>query len=614
MTKPTLTIDRHIIFCVVVSIVPMTLVAAYFVATGIKKDIDAAKLEKAGVRYQRPLETLLKAIAAHQRATSPLSRNEADEQSSRTELEFGLHALMQTQAEIGTVLAVTPGGLQSRNRSAFAPDRIASEWKALTNGGQDAAQLTAAYDKLEADVRGLITHIGDTSGLILDPDLDSYYLMDATLVALPQTQARLRQIRTFYRDLDEKKEANKEVRATEAVLTALLKESDVDRIVSDLDTSFKEDPSFYGVSPTLRHNLMPTSQRYQAANVALLNAMKSFSESEGSHGSETINRAAEEAIAASYHLQESSLNELDALLQRRIQGRYQSLFEGILGMAIALLCSSTCAFFSLRSLRRDLSNYQALLVETTGHFVAAGTLSAAKSEQLAQAASEQAATLESTSRAAADISALSHHALSRTNEAAKLIGGIEADVQHLNASARELLGSMDEIITSSQEISSVIAVIEKIAFQTNLLALNAAVEAARAGEAGLGFSVVAEEVRALAKHSAAAASDITALIETSKVKTQEGQGRFKNVMGRIEQTTSRSKDAARLFEQVNESGHNQARSIDQISTAILQLQAVTQQNAAYAEAGAETSREVSGSAKTLRTIVDDLRQLTGVSN
>src|ERR1700742_4175435 len=96
-----------------------------------------------------------------------------------------------------------------------------------------------------------------------------------------------------------------------------------------------------------------------------------------------------------------------------------------------------------------------------------------------------------------------------------------------------MLESMKDISTSSEKISKIIKVIDEIAFQTNILALNAAVEAARAGEAGMGFAVVAEEVRNLAQRSAQAARDTASLIEESILKSTEGSRKLEEVASSI---------------------------------------------------------------------------------
>lgn len=595
--KRALTIDRHIVSCVVVSILPMTLVAAYFVATGIKKDIDAAKLEQAGNAYQRPLEALLQAAT----------------QGDASQVSSALSRLNTVQQQTGESLSVTSEGLASRKRESFAPRQIAADWEAVQNSsGKETAP--AAYDKFESDARGLISHIGDTSGLILDPDLDSYYLMDATLVALPQTQARLRQMRDFYRKLSPESSADPEIRANETVHPALLKESDIDRITADFDTSYKEDPNFYGASPTLRNGTQPALDHYTQASNQAVAALRSFAKSQNRQELPGLVAALDAALSASFQLENASLDALDALLDHRIHGRYESLLGGALGMGLALLCSAFYAFFSLRSLRANLARYQHRLVESSARFVEAGGLSAEKSQQLAQAASEQANTLEMTTGSVQALGSMSRESLLDAQQTSELIGGIESDIDQLNTSSAELLGSMGEIMDASTRISGVIATIESIAFQTNLLALNAAVEAARAGEAGLGFSVVADEVRRLAHNSSDAARDIATLIATSRDKTQRGQARFREVLDRIEKTNVRSKQAQQRFAGIHRSGQEQARSIEQIATSILQLKTVTEQNAAHAESGAETSRVVSDSAEELKAIVGDLRSLTGLNS
>ena len=140
------------------------------------------------------------------------------------------------------------------------------------------------------------------------------------------------------------------------------------------------------------------------------------------------------------------------------------------------------------------------------------------------------------------------------------------------------------------KIAKIIKVIDEIAFQTNILALNAAVEAARAGEAGMGFAVVADEVRSLAQRCAQAAKDTAALIEESILKSGDGKGKVDQVTTAIRTITADTTSVKTLVEEVSLASQEQARGIQQIGKAIVQMEQVTQSTAANAEEAPQPPR------------------------
>ena len=172
---------------------------------------------------------------------------------------------------------------------------------------------------------------------------------------------------------------------------------------------------------------------------------------------------------------------------------------------------------------------------------------------------------------------------------------------------KRAVGAMDSIVSSSKTITQIIDLIDGIAFQTNLLALNAGVEAARAGEAGRGFAVVANEVRALAQRSAEAARDIKGLISGSAQHVEMGVKLVNETGEALDAIITQVAEIGILIEDIATAAVDQASSISKVNVTMGELDRMTQQNAAMVEESAAASRNLSGQAANLATMVARFR-------
>lgn len=284
---------------------------------------------------------------------------------------------------------------------------------------------------------------------------------------------------------------------------------------------------------------------------------------------------------------------------------------GLLGFFVLLIAAVSIA--TILHMNRTLTSAAHDLSEAIGQLAAASTEVAGASQSLSQGATEQAASLEETSAAMEEMASMARQNAEHGEQVAVLMVEAERLVRGANEALGDLVSSMNGIRNSSDRVARIIRTIDEIAFQTNILALNAAVEAARAGDAGLGFAVVAEEVRGLAQRSAQAAKDTAALIEESMTSATEGQRRVGVVAGAVEAITGSASQVKGLVDQVSAASRQQAQGIDQVSQAIGQMEKVTQSTAATAEESAAASEELNSQAEASMDVVSRLVALVGGS-
>ncbi|MBL7992730.1 MAG: hypothetical protein JNN25_14945 [Candidatus Kapabacteria bacterium] len=228
---------------------------------------------------------------------------------------------------------------------------------------------------------------------------------------------------------------------------------------------------------------------------------------------------------------------------------------------------------------------------------------ATASNDLAQGAQHQAAALEEISSSMTEIGAQTKLNAKGSEQANMLVQESQRTAELGTTEMERLTQAMNAISDGSRSISKIIKVIDEIAFQTNLLALNAAVEAARAGRHGLGFAVVAEEVRNLAARSAEAAKETADLIEGSIEKVQNGNalvGKTGEVLHRIAENST---VVAQNVAEIASASKEQSTAIDQISIGLNQIDSVTQQNTANTESSATAAEELSAQARELRALI-----------
>jgi len=205
------------------------------------------------------------------------------------------------------------------------------------------------------------------------------------------------------------------------------------------------------------------------------------------------------------------------------------------------------------------------------------------SQNLSEAASAQASSLEETSSSLEEMTSMTKQTAGNTTEANNLMITGQQVIKKANVSMNELTESMKEIAVGSEETQKIIKTIDEIAFQTNLLALNAAIEAARAGEAGSGFAVVAGEVRNLAMRAAEAAENTSNLIENIAKKIKKGENLVGVTNEAFKEITESSTKVVRLIGEIARASQEQSNGIDQINRAVANMNSLTQQNAAGAE-------------------------------
>lgn len=259
---------------------------------------------------------------------------------------------------------------------------------------------------------------------------------------------------------------------------------------------------------------------------------------------------------------------------------------------------------SVNIMADKLRDFAARLAETAQVVRNASAEISTASQDLAQRTESQAASIEETAASMHEITTTVKQNADNAEAGNQMAAVARNAAEQGGRVMADVTSAMNGIEESARKIGDIVSLIDEIAFQTNLLALNASVEAARAGEAGKGFAVVAQEVRALAQRSADASKDIKTLISTSSSQVKNGADLVGQAGRSLTDIMGAVKKVSDIVAEIASASREQATGLDQINTAVGQMDEMTQRNGALVE-------ETSASAQQLAQQAHQLAQLVG---
>ena len=493
-----------------------------------RSSIDFSAKEHLGVAYARDLMPLLK-LAQANRLNASAAAATADATAVRTQLEAAMAKLETTEKNLGAELGTAT--LFAAAKQAYA---------ALPAAGGSAEEVSAVHTRFTSALLDVLGQSTDGSNLTLDPDLDSYFVMDAALFRSPQL------VELIARLGDTGAAVLAAGKAAPAQLAAL---GNTGPLIDYHDLQLKAGfAKSIGATPELK-TVLDGTEADKATAEFLAMVRGNFLEGSVKGDRAAYVAAAERALQAHYKLANGMFDALDGLLSKRVDGMTteRNITTVTIVLSLALGAYLFYAFFlvtqgGLREVQKHLeamtegdlttrpnpwgkdeaaklmgtlSDMQASLRNivqrvrgSSDSIVHASTEIASASMDLSQRTEETASNLEESAASMEQISSTVKHTADSVREAAQVASGNSAAAAHGGSVIAQVVSTMQDINASSSKISEIIGTIDGIAFQTNILALNAAVEAARAGEQGRGFAVVAGEVRTLAQRSAQAAKEI----------------------------------------------------------------------------------------------------------
>ena len=601
-------------------VVPLAF-SSMLLLTELDKSIELTRQERVGVQHLRSVQEIIQLAQRHRAYQHMAIMGNAGAEPKAQQL----------QKDINTRLLAFDA-MQKKDSTLHT----GSGWKEIQTGWEALQKKLATIKdrKVYNDYTALImqlyrfqTLIADRSNLTHDPQVVTYYLAGLVSKDLPQITEGLAEVAgrgAAYID-------SGLIEANEDVLlgsTMLVTRRDLAGIQGQFDAVFRE-------VPELKDKLGAALKATPTATAFLDRAKNEVLNSVDQTSGDQFMEAGLSSIDAIFAATEASAQMLDQLLQARME---QDVFHrmaimgailGVLAIAIYFLIGCYLSFSTeVRELNaavtrvaagdlrnRMVSHGKDEIAQLLNAFsgmsdgltrlvqqVRSGsdTIATASEEiaagnfNLSTRTEEQAGSLEETSAAMEQLTSTVRQNVANAQHANELSKSASDVAEQGGVVVSQVIDTMNDIQQSSRKIGEIVGVVDSIAFQTNILALNAAVEAARAGEQGRGFAVVAAEVRSLAQRSAVAAREIKGLIADSVLKVDAGSKQVNlagQTMGQIAESISR---VTTIMEEIATASHEQQAGIEHINQALVQMDDITQQNAALVEeaaAAADSMRE-----------------------
>jgi methyl-accepting chemotaxis protein len=628
-----LNFSTKLLVIMIAGVLPLGMLSALYLSQK-QQSISNVERELQGLHRYQGLQALLLPVGMHEIWSAAAAAGEGAADKLQAASDDVTRLIAQQDAVLASRSGAGSGDLQRWNE-------VKAAWNAIvTSKPATVAEVIRQHTELRQKILDYRDYIASSSDLVLDADPVTYFVIDATVMQIPNYERYVTEMRSHAASVGA---AGKSTMADVEQITRakVLAGGALDQIESDIRHAAEGGAAGAALRAGAEQSLTQVRGAFDQFSKYVQDNVTSGAISDPL---DSVLQNASQLTAAISSFHDSMQQAVQAQLQRNLavlratRNRMVVLLAlavalgiGFMGVVIGTTVSGMNAaaavvarladgdythpisahgsdelarmMLALGSMQTKLSSVlssvkdSAITVATAARQINAGT------SDLSSRTEQQAANLEETASSMEEMTATVKQNADNAKLANKLAQAARDQAEHGGAIVEQTVAAMAAIDVSSKKIADIISVIDEIAFQTNLLALNAAVEAARAGDQGRGFAVVASEVRNLAQRSASAAKEIKGLIHDSVGKVAEG-GRLVSESGRhLGEIVASVKKVSDVVGEISNASQEQAASAEEISRAVLQMDESTQQNAAMVE-------EASAAASSMNEQAARLSELT----